>query len=84
MQSGGGAIAAHQGKGKDMTKLKAINAKQAYKLMDRLGLCYGQDGVTFYATNEEETEVWEFDSKAERDSCIEKMAKEFAEDLKGE
>lgn len=51
-------------------KLKAISAQQAYKLMNKLGLCYGNDGVTYYATNEEETEVWEFDSKAERDKCV--------------
>lgn len=48
-------------------KLKPLTAKQAEKLMKKLGLCWGQDGRTFYATNEEETEVWEFDSKRERD-----------------
>jgi hypothetical protein len=29
------------------------------------------DGRTFYATNETETEVWEFDSKRERDKALE-------------
>lgn len=51
-----------------MKKLKPLTAKQAYKLMDKLGIGYGQDGRTYFATNEEETEVWEFDSKAQRDS----------------
>ena len=36
---------------------KAITAKQASKLMEKLGLCFGDDGRTFYATDEEETEV---------------------------
>ena len=49
---------------------KAITAKQAYKLMEKLGLCFGDDGRTFYATDEEETEVWEFDSKRERDEFV--------------
>lgn len=49
---------------------KPINAREAEKLMKKLGLCFGGDGRTFYATNEDETEVWEFDSKKERDdSC---------------
>ena len=49
---------------------KAITAKQAYKLMTELGLCFGDDGRTFYATDKEETEVWEFDSKRERDEFV--------------
>ena len=51
-------------------KKKAITAKHAYKLMTKLGLDSGDDGRTFYATNEEESEVWEFDSKAERDEFV--------------
>ena len=49
---------------------KAITAKQASKLMEKLGLCFGDDGRTFYATDEAETEVWEFDSKRERDEFV--------------
>ena len=49
---------------------KAITAKQASKLMEKLGLCFGDDGRTFYATDKEETEVWEFDSKRERDEFV--------------
>ena len=51
-------------------KKKAITAKYAYELIEKLGLCTGDDGRTFYATNEEETEVWEFDTKKERDEFI--------------
>ena len=52
--------------------MKAITAKEAYRLMDELGLCYGDDGRTYYATNEEHSEVWEFDSKKERDEFVKK------------
>jgi hypothetical protein len=51
-------------------KLKKITAKEAEKIMAELGLCFGDDGRTFYATNEEHTEVWEFDSKKERDAFV--------------
>ena len=39
--------------------------------MDALGLDYGDDGTTFYATDDEETEVYEFDTRKERDEWIE-------------
>ena len=51
-------------------KLKAISAKQAEKLTAKLGLCFGDDRKTFYATNEAETDVWEFDTKKERDRVV--------------
>lgn len=58
-------------------KVKKITSKQAEKIMDRLGLCYGDDGRTFYLTNEEETEVWEFDSLKERNEAYDiEMKKE--------
>jgi len=53
-------------------KLHAITAKQAEKLTRKLGLCFGQDGRTYYATNEEETEIWEFDTKKARDAAVAK------------
>ena len=49
-----------------MKKIK-ITAKEAYKLAEELGLNICEDGRTFYATNEERTEIWEFDSRKERD-----------------
>ena len=50
--------------------MEAISAKEAYKLMDELGLGYGMDGRTYYAVNAEHTEVYEFDSERERDEFI--------------
>ena len=50
--------------------MKAITAKYAEELLRKLGNDYGGDGRTFYATNEEETEVWEFDNKKERDEFV--------------
>ena len=52
-----------------MKKIK-ITAKEAHKLAEELGLCISDDGRTFYATNKERTEIWEFDSKRERDNCL--------------
>lgn len=52
--------------------MKAITAKEAEKIMDELGLCYGMDGRTFYATNDDRSEIWEFDSKKERDQFVNK------------
>ena len=52
--------------------MKAINRKQADILADKLGLDIlgGGDGLTFFATNEKETDLYEFDSKKERDAFV--------------
>ncbi len=50
--------------------MKKITAKEAYKLAEELGLSICDDGRTFYATNEERTEIWEFDSKKERNKFV--------------
>jgi hypothetical protein len=53
-------------------KLKSITAKEAERLMNKLGLCVPDDyKKTFYATDIEETEVWDFDTKKERDDYVE-------------
>lgn len=49
---------------------KAITAKEAERILKRKGLCYGQDGVTFYAYWEEHDEVFEYDTKRERDAAV--------------
>lgn len=54
-----------------MKKIK-LTAKEAKKLAQELGLEIGDDGTTFYATNEEKTEIWEFDTKKERDEWLNK------------
>lgn len=52
-------------------KLKAITRKEAYRIANKRGVTISEDdGRTYYATNEEETEVWEFDSKRDRDKAI--------------
>lgn len=53
-------------------KLKKITYKEAKKLAEKLGLCFGgeSDGRTFYATDEDETELWEYDTKEQRDREI--------------
>lgn len=53
--------------------MKKITAKEAYKLMDKLGLDYGADGTTYYATDDDETEVYEFDSLKEREQWMNRM-----------
>ncbi len=54
---------------------KAITARQGERLSRRLGLDYGGDGRTFYATNDNETSVFEFESKKERDNFIKRHNK---------
>lgn len=60
-----------------MVKAKAITAKKAYEITEKTGmeLCGADDGRTFYATNEEESGVWLFDSKKERDAWVERNNK---------
>ena len=48
--------------------MKKISAKQAAKIAFRLNKQIEDDGISFYATDEEETEIWSFDTKSERDS----------------
>ena len=52
--------------------MTAITAKQAEKLLKKLGLTSVDNGVTFYATSDDESAVWEFDSKKERDAFVDK------------
>ena len=56
----------------EVDNMKAITAKKAQEITDKTGmaLCGAEDGRTFYATNEEETEVWLFDTKKERDAFV--------------
>ena len=56
-------------------KLIPISAKKAERLTKKLGLCWGDDQRTFYATNEGETDIWEFDTKSERDRACKKEAR---------
>ena len=49
-------------------KLIAITAREAEKLTKKLGLEWGDDQRTYYATDEDRTEIYAFDTKRERDA----------------
>lgn len=49
--------------------MKKITAKEAEKIMTEKGLCFGGDGRTFYAVNENGA-IYEFDSKRDRDEFV--------------
>ena len=51
--------------------IKAITAKKAHIIAKRLNLCIDNDRLTFYASNENETEIYSFDTKKERDLFVE-------------
>ena len=55
-------------------KLIAITAKEAKRINIRNGMeTWEEDGQrTFWATDEERSETWMFDSKKERDEAIER------------
>lgn len=52
--------------------MKKLTAKEAHKLADRLMVDIDDDGITFYATNDDESEIWSFDTKKERDKFVDK------------
>ncbi len=54
--------------------LKAVNVKEAKKITERLGLCSGEDGRTYYAWDDEADEIYEFDSKRDRDAFLRRHA----------
>lgn len=54
-----------------MKKIK-LTSKEAHKLAETLNIDIDDDGTTFYATDEDKTEIWSFDTKSERDSFITK------------
>ena len=54
---------------------KKVTARQGERICRKLGLDYGMDGRTFYATDENETRIFEFDTKKERDKFIERHNK---------
>lgn len=49
-----------------------ISAKEAYKIIKRLGLDASDEGYTFFAYDEKNDEIWGFDSKRERNEFVEK------------
>lgn len=57
--------------------MKAITAKKAEQITRKLGRDISNDGITFYATNEEETEIYCFDSKSERNDFVKAYNEKF-------
>ena len=55
--------------------VKTITAKEARKLLNKLGLEVNDDARTFYAKNEDNDGVWKFESKAKRDEFVRKVNK---------
>ncbi len=56
-----------------MTKFKAITAKQAKAIGEKTGFPITEgNGRTFYATTEDESDIFEFDTKRERDAWVER------------
>ena len=53
-------------------KYRAITRKEAERILRKNGYAISEsDGRTFYLTNEDESEVWEYDSKKKRDEAVE-------------
>lgn len=52
--------------------MKKVTAREALKIAKRLGLAPDEDSRTFYAYDEKNDEIYEFDSKKERDAFIER------------
>ena len=50
--------------------MKAITAKEARKINERLGLEWDDEQRTFWAYDEESYEIYDFDSKKERDRFL--------------
>lgn len=51
--------------------MKAVTLKQAIEIAKRLDVDISfRDGRTFYATNEQETDIYEFDSRKDRDYAV--------------
>ena len=52
--------------------MKKISAKEAYRILKRVGLSADNDGVTFFAYDEKNDEIYSFDNKAERDAFVDR------------
>lgn len=50
--------------------MKTITAKEAKKLAEKLNLDLNGDGRTWYATTEDENEIFSFDSPKDRDIFV--------------
>ena len=53
--------------------VKAITAKEARALLNKLGLEVNDSVKTFYAKSENNDGVWKFESKAKRDQFVQRL-----------
>ena len=52
--------------------MKKITPKRAHEIAKEKGVDIDDDQVTFYATDDDESEVYPFDTKKERDDFVNK------------
>lgn len=52
-----------------------ISAKEARKLAYELGIDIDDEETTYYATNEERSEIWGFETKTKRDKFVDRNKK---------
>ena len=50
--------------------MRKISAREAYRIMREAGLDPDDDGMTFFAYDEDSEEIYEFDTKRERDEFV--------------
>ncbi len=50
--------------------MKTVTAKEAKNINERLGLSWEDGQTTFWAYDEESDEIYDFDTKAERDKFV--------------
>lgn len=55
---------------KEEKKMTKVTAEEAKKICERLGLSYDDGQRTFWAYDEESDELYDFDTKAERESYL--------------
>ena len=50
--------------------MKKVTAKEAKKICDRLGLSFEDSQITFWAYDEDSDEIYDFDTRSERDEFV--------------
>ena len=50
--------------------MKKLTPREAQILAKKLGIDIDDEQTTFYATDDNKTEIWSFDSRKERDAFI--------------
>ena len=53
--------------------MKKVTAREAKQINERLGLSWDDGQTTFWAYDEDHDEIYDFDSKKERDEFVERI-----------